>query len=119
MRTLAKIVSVVVAVLVTGTALEAQGAARGPRPMRPMLRRVMADTARRQAMRQRLQSLSPEQKAAMKERLSAGRAERQQLAQGLRSGQLTRAQARAQMREWQRAHRKQNPRVGAQRPLRP
>ena len=119
MRTFARILTIVASLAITGGALEAQRAGGGMRPMRPQLRGAMTDTARRQAMRQRLQSLTPEQRAAMRQRMAAARIERQRLVQGMRSGQLTRAQARAQLRQWQRANRLQNPRPGSLRPLKP
>lgn len=118
MRTLAKIF-LVASLLVTGGTLEAQRPGQTLRPMRPLLRRAMADPARRQALRQRVQSLAPGQRAAMKQRMSAARAERRQLAQQLRSGHITRVQARLQMREWRQANRTQSPRAAARRPLQP
>jgi len=118
MRTLAKVL-LVASLMITGGTLEAQRPGRNVRPMRPMLRRAMATPERRQALRQRVQSLTPEQRTAMKQRMSAARAERQKLVQGLRTGQLTRPQARRQMRQWQKAYRLQNPRAGARRPIKP
>ena len=127
MRTFLRAIILGGSLLVTGSALEAQRQMRPIRPIRPMVRRVMADPAGRQAMRQRLQSLTPQQRMAMRQRLQslapqqrtalrqrmqAARAERRRLAQGLRSGQLTRPQARAQLREWRRTNRLRPPRPG-------
>ena len=121
MKTFARILVVATALLLSAPALEAQ------RPTRPLVRRAiarraivrsaLADPTRRQAIKQRLQSPTPEQQAAIKQRIQAVRTERRQLARAVQSGQLTRQQARAQMLEWRTANRPQNPSDG--RPIRP
>ena len=119
MRTLARLLILAGSLLVTSGALEAQRVGGGGRPVRPQLRRGMTDPARRQAMRERIQSLTPQQRSVLRQRMVAARAERRQLAQGLRSGQLTRPQARVQLREWQRANRMPGLRPGLRRPFKP
>ena len=106
MRSFARVLIVVAALVITGAVSQAQNPSR---PVRPGGRGAPADSARRQAMKQRFQSLTPEQKAAMKQHMEAARAEQQQLAQEVRSGQITRQQARAQMRAWQKANRLPRP----------
>ena len=136
MRTLSKVLAIATALLVAAPALEAQRPVRPlntARPMRPLvrralvrralvrraiMRRALADTAWRQAMKQRLQSLTPAQKQAFRDRMEAARTQREQLRQAVQSGQLTRAQARARMLEWRKAHRPERP-GGARGPIRP
>ena len=106
-------VAVAAALLISGAVLGAQ------RPPRLRQAQTSADSARRQAAKQRMQSLTPQQRAEMRQRMNAARVQRRQLEQAVRSGQITRQQARAQMRAWQRANRAQSPRSGAGKPIAP
>ena len=114
MRLFTRIVTdVIVAILISGAVLGAQ------RPFRPGEQQTPADSARRQAAKQRMQSLTPQQRAQLRQHMAAARTERQQLAQAVQSGQITKQQARAQMRAWQKANRTQNPAAGARKPITP
>ena len=113
MRACTRIITVAVALLISGAVLGAQ------RPLGPRPAQTPADSARREAAKQRMQSLTPQQRAALRQHMTAARAERQQLAQAVQSGELTKQQARAQMRVWQKANRAQNPRAGAGKPITP
>ena len=113
MRACTRIITVAVALLISGAVLGAQ------RPLQSRPAQTPADSARREAAKQRMQSLTPQQKAELRQHIIAARAERQQLAQAVQSGELTKQQARAQMRVWQKANRVQNPRAGAGKPITP
>ena len=116
MRSFARVLIVVTALAVTGAVSHAQNPSL---PVRPGGRGAPADSARRQAMKQRFQSLTPEQKAAMKQHAQAARAEQKLLSQEVKSGQITRQQARMQMRAWQKANRVPKPTPLTKRPTKP
>jgi hypothetical protein len=113
MRAFTRIVSIAAALLISGAVLGAQ------RPLRQRPLQTPSDSARRQAAKQRMQSLTPQQRAELRQHMNAARGERQQLAKAVQSGQITKQQARGQMRAWQKANRPQNPPVGAGKPIGP
>ena len=100
MKLTAKILTVAAALLVTVSFAQAQG---GVRPFRGG--GSPPDSARRAAVRNRIAALTPEQRTKLRARAQAARVERRAVIAKVRSGQLTRAQARAELRTWKKTNR--------------
>lgn len=96
-----KMFKVIVALLMmTATALPAQNAGR-----RARLRGIGPDSARRAAISQRVANLTPAQKQVLRAHRQAARAERQAIRAKVQKGQITRPQARRELRAWRKANR--------------
>ena len=65
--------------------------------------------AQRQARRARIAAMTPAQREALKTQRQAFQAERQSIAQRMKSGALTKEQARTEMRTWRQSHRPTKP----------
>lgn len=92
-----------------GQAMGRGGMGMGPR------QQLMRDRmiARRAVARDRIRSLTPEQRQQLRETRDAFRTERQRVAEQVRTGSITREQARQQLQNWRREHR---PNVGLRGP---
>jgi DNA-binding PadR family transcriptional regulator len=65
----------------------------------------MRADVRRDALRGRVSSLTPAQRAQLREHRQALQAERQRIRDAVRAGTMTRDQAREQLRTWRAQHR--------------
>lgn len=72
----------------------------------PMAGRMIRDrmVARRAVIGERVRNLTPEQRTALQKHQEAARTQRQGVTERLRSGALTREQARAEMQKWREAN---------------
>ena len=92
-----------------GQAMGRPGMGMGPR------QQLMRDRmiARRAVARDRIRSLTPEQRQQLSATRDAFRTERQRVVEQVRTGSITREQARQQLQNWRREHR---PNVGLRGP---
>jgi hypothetical protein len=74
---------------------------RSERAIRPMERRMIE---RRAVMRDRFESLKPEQQTALRQYREQVRGERLKVGEEIRAGKLDRAGARARMQKWRQEH---------------
>ena len=91
---------IVTMLMMTATALPAQNAGR-----RARLLGIGPDSARRAAISQRTANLTPAQKQVLRAHRQAARTERQAIRAKVQNGQITRPQARRELRAWRKANR--------------
>lgn len=87
------------------------GRAAGVGPRQQLMRDRMI--ARRAVVQDRIRSLTPEQRQQLRATRDAFRTERQRVVEQVRTGSITREQARQQLQNWRREHR---PNVGLRGP---
>jgi hypothetical protein len=87
-------------------AMQGRGAGRMVQGGRPFARQAMRDrmVAERAVRQERIRNLTPAQREALYQHREAARAERERVVGELRAGKLTREQAREAMQKWRDAH---------------